>query len=498
MNRSAGRHISPVDLLCSLIGAALLGGCTAEPDVGEFCLNGEFDLGARYQGMYPAVGERYATRFCYIADDDSGRLQFSGSGHSNPDMQGTFVVSYQPPDTVRIVNRQSPPDIEFSGKRIVDEALRHRRVDPRFLVAELDAHPEWITEKFDDGRLTVLYPGSEFESHVRIEDGKLSEVRSKADIPLRGRVPVRWQWQWPKGESPIAKVYIEDDIVFEARASWRQISSQEAEKLWKPSDGREAVAVPGDRWPARIDLQMQNIADGVHLVTGVRTGFAHIVVETSRGLVIGDAPAGWVELHQLPPADLVPGFGISGLTENFIDFLAAEFPDTAIRAVAITHAHDDHAGGARAFAAAGAEVYAPAGIAAFLDTALNRAAMPDDRLRAQDGLVSIRPVNDRLTLDDERNAVELVVLPGGPHVGDALGIWARDARVFFQSDLHVPNSDADTPRDDRAVTECWFAEWASANLPQDTIVLNSHTRPQTPVSRLAKYVDSDACRALQR
>jgi glyoxylase-like metal-dependent hydrolase (beta-lactamase superfamily II) len=307
---------------------------------------------------------------------------------------------------------------------------------------------------------------------------------------------VVWQWQHAVNGALTVNVFIEDDLVFEARATWQDLNTLEAESLWELSDGVKAVALAGDRWPAQIDLQIQAVGDGVHLVTGVRTGFAQIVVETSRGLVVGDAPAGWVELQQLPPADLVPGLGVSGLSENFIDFLAKEFPGTPIRAVAITHAHDDHAGGARAFAAVGAEIYAPEGVAAFLSKAMNRSTMPDDRLGAQNGQVTIRPVYDRLTLEDQSNAVELVVLPPGPHVSHALGIWARNAGVFFQSDLHVPNSDTETPREDRAVTECWFSEWATTYLPQDTIVLNSHTRPQTPVSRLAKYLDSETCRAL--
>jgi hypothetical protein len=72
-----------------------------------------------------------------------------------------------------------------------------------------------------------------------------------------------------------------------------------------------------------------------------------------------------------------------------------------------------------------------------------------------------------------------------------------DAGYFFVSDLHVPNSDAAVPRSDRVRTECWFADWAVANLPEGTVVINSHSTPQTPVSRLEEYLQSDACRALQ-
>jgi hypothetical protein len=53
------------------------------------------------------------------------------------------------------------------------------------------------------------------------------------------------------------------------------------------------------------------------------------------------------------------------------------------------------------------------------------------------------------------------------------------------------------PRPHRAQTECWFADWAVANLPDETLVMNSHSTQQTPVSRLAEYLQSDTCQALQ-
>ena len=106
------------------------------------------------------------------------------------------------------------------------------------------------------------------------------------------------------------------------------------------------------------------------------------------------------------------------------------------------------------------------------------------------------PVTEAVTLNDPANTVRLVSIGPGPHASAALGVHAVDAGYFFVSDLHVPNSDDDTPRSDRAATECWFASWAVASLPPDTVVLNSHSRPQTPVARLEKYLQSDACRAL--
>jgi glyoxylase-like metal-dependent hydrolase (beta-lactamase superfamily II) len=459
----------------------------------EFCLLGEFDLGLRLQGMDASGGEFSASRWCVITEDESERVHFDISGQSNPDMTGSFAVSYLLPDVIRIVNRESPPDVEFSRAAIAAEALRHRRIDPLRLVEEIVAHPKWVMSETEDGWREVKYPGSEFIVRLWIDEGRLYSLVTFADLPLRGRVPVRWEWNWADVDEPALSFYLDGEVIFEAVGSWRALSGAEASALWELSGGAEPVSVPGEYWPARVNMELHSLGEGVYVVRGVRTGFHHLVVDTAEGLLIADAPAGWVELPQIPPADLVPGLGISGLSEGLIDFLSEKLPGRTIRAVALSHAHDDHAGGARAFAAVGAAVYAPASISDYLSSALNRSEMPADRLSAIGGEVVVLPVADRVRLDDDGNAVELLSIGPGPHVSASLGVWAVDAGYFFQSDLHVPNSEADVPRADRAQTECWFASWAVAHLPPEVIVLNSHTLTVTPVARLARYLESGAC-----
>jgi len=444
----------------------------------EFCLEGKFDLGARYQGMEPTKDEFVKTSWCVVTEEDSERVLFTGSGKSNPDMDGGWTVAMLPPDLVRIVNADDPPDIEFHGADSLTEARRVRRIDPQRLV-----------EEHGDTPLTDV--------RVQIVDERLVTVATSADLPLRGSVPVIWRWDWSRKSRPSVVVEVDGEALFEARGKWRKLSDAEAEQLWQTTPGAEPVEVPGDRWPARINMQRIDLAEGVHLVRGVRTGFQHLVVNTDKGLVVADAPAGWVELHQIPPTDLVPGLGVSGLSENFIDFLAAEFPEQRIRAVALTHAHDDHAGGARAFAAARAVIFAPAEYARFLEAAFNRPTMPRDRFTTVNGGIDVIPVSDAVTLSDATNTVRLVAMGASPHASASLGVHAVDQGYFFVSDLHVPNSEDDTPRTDRVATECWFAGWAVANLPPETVVVNSHSAPQTPVSRLAKYLQSEACQRLR-
>lgn len=424
----------------------------------EFCLDGEFDLGARYQGLTPEPGEFYPAHWCVTTEDDSDRVLLSMRGKSNPDMDGHWTVAFIPPDLVRIVNTGSPPDVEFRTPIAAVEAKRTRLLDPRRAA-----------------------PSGE----------SLLTLRTTADLSLRGQVPVVWNWRSLNERRPRLEILVDGSLIFRGTGVRRTIDPDEAAELWQPTPGADPTEVPGDRWPARVAMELVNLTDGVYLVQGVRTGFHHMVVETRDGLVVADAPAGWVELHQFPPEDLVPGLGISGLSEKLIDFLAEEFPGRPIRAVALTHHHDDHAGGARAFAAAGAAVYAPAEIARFLGNALNSETMPPDRFSDIDGHVIVRPVEGSVTLDDDANPVQLINMGESPHSISSLGVLAGG--YFFQSDLHVPNSEADEPRDDRSETECWFAAWAVGNLPGDTVVINTHSLFQTPLSRLASYLESDGC-----
>ncbi len=461
-----------------LLSISTLLASAVHADQTEFCLNGEFNLGARYQGSEPGVDEFVPTRWCVITDDESGRARFFGSGKSNPDMYGSWTVAALPPDLVRIVNAEDPPDIEFPGADAHSEARLIRRIDPRRFVEEHSNSPVAGVR-------------------AQIEDGRLRSLVMSADLPLRGRVPVTWRWDWSDDTHPGLTVKVDGAVFFRATGNWRQIEDKDADELWTATAGADPVQVPGENWPSRVDMNRIDVAEGVYLVRGVRTGFQHLVVDTSEGLVVADAPAGWVEMHQVPPTDLVPGLGISGLSERFIDFLRQEFPGRPVHAVALTHAHDDHSGGARAFAATGAKIYAPAETTDFLERALNRKSMPGDRFSAADHKLDVIPVTGKLVLGDEPDRVQLVSIGSSPHGSAALGVHALDSGYFFVSDLHVPNSEDGVPRADRLVTECWFAGWAISNLPSDTVVLNSHSTVETPVARLVKYLGSEACAGLR-
>ncbi len=467
-------------MLRYLIGALALLPSVASAETTEFCLDGEFDLGTRNQGLTPEPGEWYAALWCVISEVNGERVMFSARGMANADMEDNWSVAYLPPDLVRIVNRDDPPDIEFADAiAVADEARRVRRLDPKRLLAEYAADPDALMDLTIEGT----------------DDTRLL-VETRADVPLRGRVPVVWRWDFTQPDAPTFELELSGDPLFRGTGRWRTLDGDEAAAVWERTPNEDPIQIPGDSWPSAIRTELINLTEDIYVARGVRSGFHHIIIETEKGLVIGDAPAGWVEFHQLPPSDLVPGLGVSGLSERFIDFLADEFPGRRIHAVALTHAHDDHAGGARAFAAAGVKVYAPAAISDYLDSALNtgdwgKLAYPADRLGPRS--LEVLPVEDS---EDIADGVRLLSIGSGPHASANLGVWATERDYFFVSDIHVPSDEHPAPREGREPTECWFAEWAVSNLPPEVRVINSHSSVVTPVSRLAEYLENDGCRNL--
>ena len=82
------------------------------------------------------------------------------------------------------------------------------------------------------------------------------------------------------------------------------------------------------------------------------------------GITAFEAPAGFLYPQiEIPPPDLARGRRSSEPGEALVDLIRRTVPGAPDRRLVISHAHADHAGGVRAFAAEGAEIVVPQGAA---------------------------------------------------------------------------------------------------------------------------------------
>lgn len=458
----------------------------------EFCLDGEVDLGLRQQGFTYKAGEFYPLRWCVTYETLGNRVQFANAGNINADARDVFSVRYLNSDAIQIMDDNNQPVVAFVGAIVGAEASALRRMDPDWLLAEIERNPDYIVTA---GKNTYLlrYPGSGYPVKVKTQNKQVVEVITKADFPLHGTAEVLWRWdRTTSSESPLVTLFLNGKPLFKAQSSRKVFTPQQAHAFWATSESNDIREIPGKAWPSRVNMQVTTLSPGIHIVNGVRTGFHHLVVETRAGLVVVDAPAGWVEVQQIPPMDLAPGLGTSGLSELFVNFLARHFPNKPFSAVILTHFHDDHAGGARAFSAAGADVWAPAGDVDYLNQRFNLASLPADRLGASQKL-HVNGLTAHQHFGEGQQRLEIKSLTGNPHVQNAVAVWLPHNKLLYHSDIKVPHSAEAESNDEQKARYCWFANWAAKQLPQEYEVMHNHSHHRITSDVVQAFAATNQC-----
>lgn len=152
-----------------------------------------------------------------------------------------------------------------------------------------------------------------------------------------------------------------------------------------------------------------------------------LAIEQSAGVVIVEAP-------------LYPERSTA-----IINWVKSEpkFENKPITHVLVTHHHDDHAAGVRAFVAEGAQVVVHESTAAHWRQILrNPSTIRPDPLAAKPSAslnILTVPAGGSITLADTGNAVRAYSLPT-THAADALLFYLPSTRLAFQSDLYNPGN----------------------------------------------------------
>jgi glyoxylase-like metal-dependent hydrolase (beta-lactamase superfamily II) len=163
------------------------------------------------------------------------------------------------------------------------------------------------------------------------------------------------------------------------------------------------------------------------------------------------------------------------------------FPGKPIRYVAVTHHHDDHAGGIRTYVAEGSTILGLPGEKTFFEKVSKSIFTidPDSLTQNPQSLKWESIEKGKRVLTDATTTVELIDIGPGGHTDEMLVAYFPNERLIFQGDLlnRPANNDPATIND----TTVHFAKWLeSKKLPVDRI-LGVHGPPST-IEELRKGV----------
>lgn len=135
-------------------------------------------------------------------------------------------------------------------------------------------------------------------------------------------------------------------------------------------------------------------------------------------------------------------------------------PGKPIKYAAVTHHHDDHAGGVRTYIAEGATIITTPGLRSFFTRvaeARNFTLQPDALTRNPRPLVIETLQNGKRVFTDGAQTVELYDIGSGPHMDEMIVAYLPNEKIIFQGDLlNRPEDGHIAPGN---ATTAHFADW---------------------------------------
>lgn len=155
--------------------------------------------------------------------------------------------------------------------------------------------------------------------------------------------------------------------------------------------------------------------------------------------------------------------GGDSISRQAIEQIKKIFPDKPIRYIAVTHHHDDHAGGLRTYVAEGATVIAAPGEKTFFEKVVKmKFTIEPDPLALNPKELKIETVaGGRRVLTDGTTTVEILDIGSGPHAEEMLVAYLPNEKMIFQGDLLNRPANGDYPIAND--TTVHFAKWLESS-----------------------------------
>ena len=165
-------------------------------------------------------------------------------------------------------------------------------------------------------------------------------------------------------------------------------------------------------------FRLVELAPNVQHVVGGSAN--NLIVAMGDGIVVIDAPVD------------------NGQSRWVIDAAKAKYPGKPIKQLVMTHHHMDHSGGARAYAAEGAEIVIPGQARPFFERMMQAEhKLAPDALAQQAKPVRLVDVKDTMTLKDDTVEVRLLNIPN-PHADGMIIAHVVGPNLVWVTDLISP------------------------------------------------------------
>lgn len=207
--------------------------------------------------------------------------------------------------------------------------------------------------------------------------------------------------------------------------------------------------------------EVTEVANGVFIL--FNGSLNPMFVEFKDFILAIEAPAQSPTLERVP-ADLQPGS--DQLSEAFIRKIKETVPNKPIRYLAVTHFHNDHAGGARAFMAEGATILTTPGNKNYFEKlAKAEFTVKPDRFSQQPRPLAIETFQTKRVITDGEQTVELLNVGRNPHVNENVVAYLPQHKILFQGDLFYFNGMSPFPAKDpsRDAVMKFFGNWLRRN-----------------------------------
>lgn len=365
------------------------------------------------QGGYPG-GFRY----------HSGSVIDKTEGAGFDFIRQSFAVRPNvPPATFRARNRLLP---QFLVLNSVERASRLRFLGK----AEFDRRPHNVLSySNEDGAEVTMY----FDEKTNL----LSKFETLGTDPFFGDVVFETIFPAYKNENgqmiPTGRISkTNDEMTEELRYEEVSFNATLSDDKFKPPTGFKAVTFP----PAQ---PFQKISENVYTINAA--GYNVLAVGFKDYVFVMEAPNG------------------DQASRAAIEQIKKLFPEKPIRYIAVTHHHDDHAGGLRTYIAEGATVLSLPGEKTFFERiAKSKFTIDPDTLARNPKELKLETIaGGRRVLTDGTTTVEILDIGSGPHAEEMLVAYLPNEKLIFQGDLlnRPANGDAPLAND----TTVHFAKW---------------------------------------